>query len=215
MSMGLYIMYSGITQGLYAISSLSKKSGLLQYGVSFDGELLSGLKIGASVNIDGVCQTVTKIDANHVFFDAMAETLRLTTLSDLAVGQRVSVERSLKIGDEHGGHDIYGHIYGTAVVEKCMQTEHNRVITFCCDPGWMKYLHAKGFVAINGSSLTVASSHKGGYFTVHLIPETLKRTNFAALKAGDEVNIELDAKTQAIVNTVDAYMASIEQPLAD
>lgn len=207
-------MYSGITAGLYPVSSLEKKPGLFTYSVLLDMPLLQGLSIGDSVNIDGVCQTVTKMVDGHVFFDAMAETLRITTLSCLQLGQKVSVARSLKIGDEHGGHDVYGHIIGTAVVHTRDKHTNNLTLCFRVNPEWMPYIQHKGFVALNGSSLTVLTRDDLGFFSVALIPETLTRTLLGELVPGDEVNLEIDAKTQAIVETVSRVLAAREKKLA-
>src|SRR5579871_5435835 len=102
-------MYSGITQGLYPVSKVEKKPGLIQYSVILSSELVKDLKLGASINIDGVCQTVTRIKDNEISFAAIAETLHLTTLNELFEGRLVSVERSLHLGDEIGGHEIAGH----------------------------------------------------------------------------------------------------------
>jgi len=195
-------MYSGITQGLYPVSSITHTPGLIHYSVDLCDDLSRDLKVGASINVDGVCQSVCGIDANRVMFDAMAETLRVTTLSELKISQRVSIERSLKVGDEHGGHDIYGHVSGVATLIHRTATKDNLELEFQCPPSWMCYLIPKGFIALNGSSLTLCECHKDGRFTVHLIPQTLGLTNFGALAINDQVNVELDAKAQLIVNTV-------------
>ncbi|MBS0350603.1 MAG: riboflavin synthase subunit alpha [Proteobacteria bacterium] len=196
-------MYSGITQGLFPVSHVEKKPGLINYSVTLSSILLEGLKIGASVNVDGVCQTVCEIKNQDVLFAAMAETLKLTTLSELAAGRLVSIERSLYYGQEIGGHELAGHVCGMAAIAAVKPSPNNLSLCFSCPSEWMKYILPKGFIAIDGSSLTVGNTDSKGFFDIHLIPETLRVTNFGNRKVGDRVNIELDKTTQIIVNTVE------------
>lgn len=196
-------MYSGITRGLFTVCRVEKKSGLIEYAVRLNAELVDGLKPGASVNIDGVCQTVTQIDGLEVHFAAMAETCQLTTLDDLTVGRQVSVERSLRYGDEIGGHDVAGHVIGTAEISAISRSENNLTLTLRCPREWMKFILPKGFIAVDGSSLTIGAVDAKGEFAIHLIPETLRLTNFGAKQIGDRVNIELDRTTQVIVSTLE------------
>ncbi len=198
-------MYSGITQGLYRVSQIKKKPGLIEYSVILSPALVQDLKIGASINIDGVCQSVTQIKGLEVRFAAMAETLRLTTLNELFEGRLVSVERSLRYGDEMGGHEIAGHVWGTAEINQRQVQENNLTLRLKCPASWMKYILPKGFIAVDGSSLTVGMTDPQGFFDIHLIPETLRVTNFGNKKLGDKVNIEVNHQTQVIVDTVERY----------
>ena len=109
-------MYSGITQGLFIVKSLVKRPGLYQYSVVLTEELAKDLKIGSSVSIDGVCQTVVAKREYEVSFDTMQETLAKTTLNELFIGRKVSVERSVGFGDEIGGHELSGHIFETGII---------------------------------------------------------------------------------------------------
>ncbi len=197
-------MFTGIVRFIGRITEIIRKESLLQYAVAFPHE---HLERGASVSIDGVCQTVVRIDGENVWFDAIEETLQKTTLGSIEVGDLVNIERSAKIGDEIGGHLLSGHIYGTATLA---QIDGN-IFTFTCPQKWLKYLFPKGFVALNGASLTVVDvgiSH----FTVHLIPETLKRTTFGQKKIGDRVNVEFDSLTQAAVETVERLINPLDTP---
>ena len=137
----------------------------------------------------------------------MAETLRLTTLDDLFPGRQVSVERSIRYGDEIGGHEIAGHVTGTATVSHRKTSENNLSLTLNCPREWMKCILYKGFIAIDGSSLTVGNVDPAGFFDIHLIPETLRLTNFGKKQIGDRVNVELDRTTQTIVQTVERVLA--------
>jgi len=196
-------MYSGITRGLYEVTHVEKLPGLIIYTIRLSAELLDNLKTGASVSIDGVCQTVVSIREDGVTFNAIQETLEKTTLNTLHPGRKVSVERSLRYGDEIGGHEVAGHIIGTAKISEIKSSENNVRMTLRCPQEWMKYILPKGFIAVDGSSLTVDYADPMGAFTVHLIPETLRLTNFGNKQIGDRVNIELDHRTQAIVATVE------------
>jgi len=201
-------MFTGIVQDCLPVATLEQKVGLTTLSFQFTPTLLDGLQIGASVALNGTCCTVTRIEGDRVSFDAIAETLRLTNLSDLVAGSPVNIERSAKVGDEIGGHLMSGHIVGTAQVKSVDESENNRRIMFSLDPAWCPYVFHKGFLALNGASLTVATIDKAqAEMSVTLIPETLRVTNFALLQPGDRVNVELDQQTQAIVDTVTRVLA--------
>ncbi|KGQ13137.1 Riboflavin synthase alpha chain [Beauveria bassiana D1-5] len=176
--------------------------------------MLPDLETGASVAHNGCCLTVTAIDGNRVSFDLMKETLRITNLGELNVGDSVNVERAAKFNDEIGGHLMSGHIMTTAEISKILTSENNRQIWFKIqDKTLMKYILYKGYVGIDGISLTVGEV-TATRFCVHLIPETLERTTLGAKKLGQRVNIEIDPQTQAIVDTVERVLASREAAMA-
>ena len=202
-------MYSGITCGLFDVVYVDKKPGLMIYTVRLNAKLLHNLTIGASVSIDGVCQTVVAIKEYDVTFNAIQDTLDRTTLGQLHPGAQVNVERSLGYGDEVGGHEVAGHIIGTARVMEVILTEHNLSLTLQCPAEWIKFIFTKGFIAVDGSSLTVGDVDPRGSFTLHLIPETLRVTKFRTKRVGDLVNIELDQKTQTIVATVERVLSNM------
>jgi riboflavin synthase len=161
--------------------------------------------------MDGVCLTVAALDAQGVHFDVMAETLRLTTLGGFSAGDWVNVERSARVGDEIGGHPVSGHVDTTAVLVGIDQPENNHVLRFQVDPSWMKYIFSKGFLSINGCSLTVvAADRERGTFEVWLIPETLRLTTFSDKKVGDRVNIEVERQTQVMVDTLSELLRDPE-----
>ncbi|MFT5012096.1 MAG: riboflavin synthase [Dinoroseobacter sp.] len=201
-------MYTGIVQRMLPIEQLVRKTGLMVFSLKFDDELLDRLEEGASVAVNGCCFTVTGFDGSLVSFDAIAETLEITNLKYLEIGHQVNVERSAKSDAEVGGHILSGHIIDTAKIIDVLETENNRRLTFQADPDWLKFVFNKGFLALNGCSLTVAHIDRElAQFSINLIPETLARTNFNLLKVGDEVNIEIDSQTQVIVETVERVMA--------
>jgi len=200
-------MFTGITRGSFEVTHVERKPRVTTYVVQLDDALASGLEIGASICIDGVCQTAVEIRDNAVAIDAIEETLRLTTLGELEVGRRVSVERSVKVGDEIGGHDVSGHVIGTGTIESASGEGEMRDLVISVPAEWMKYIQEKGFIAIDGSSLTIGKTDASGRFDLHLIPETLRLTTLGWKQPGDRVNVELDSRTVAIVETVERVLA--------
>lgn len=201
-------MYTGIVQRMLPIEQLTRKPGLMSFSLKFDDELRVGLEQGASVAVNGCCFTVTELAGPLVSFDAIQETLELTNLKQLKVGTQVNIERSAKSDAEVGGHILSGHIVDTARVIDIELTENNRRLTCQANPNWLKFVFNKGYLAVNGCSLTVAHLDRDtSTFAINLIPETLARTTFEQLKVGDEVNIEVESQTQVIVETVERVMA--------
>ena len=201
-------MYTGIVQACLPISRLTKNEGLYSFSIPFSEDLMLDLETGASVSVNGVCFTVTGFADSEVSFDAVRETVELTNIKYLEVGSLVNIERSAKQNVEVGGHIMSGHVVGTAAVSGVESSPNNRRLSFRCDPAWLKYVFNKGFLGINGASLTVAMlNRETSEIAVNLIPETLARTNFDLLEVGDEVNIEIESQTQVIVETVERIMA--------
>ena len=199
-------MFTGIVQATSEVVAIHKKDGLHTLEVAFEPDLREGLTIGASVANNGVCLTVTQVADDRVFFDVVEETLRLTNLVNLSVGQSINIERSLTFGSEIGGHILSGHIHTKAKVMDISHTEQHYDLTLGIEPKWMDYIFYKGFVGVNGCSLTVGEVSESG-FKLHLIPETLKLTNLNRYNVGDELNIEIDSQTQVIVDTVERVLA--------
>lgn len=201
-------MFTGIVQGIAPIHSITEKTHFRTQIVKLPPKMRKGLEIGASVANNGVCLTVTEIHDDLVSFDLMQETLRITNLGKLKAGDFVNIERAMQMGDEIGGHILSGHVYCTAVISDIIATENNRQIWFeLPNREVMKYILTKGFVAVDGISLTIGEV-KDNQFCVNLIPETLQRTLMGQRKIGDVVNIEIDPQTQAIVDTVECYLAA-------
>ncbi|MEH2921436.1 riboflavin synthase subunit alpha [Samsonia erythrinae] len=201
-------MFTGIVQGTARVVSIEEKSNFRTHVIQLAPELLSGLAPGASVAHNGCCLTVTSIEGDRVSFDLMRETLRLTNLGQLQEGDMVNIERAAKFGDEIGGHMMSGHIMCTAEVVRIQVSENNYQIWFrLADEALMRYVLHKGFIGIDGISLTVGEVTRGR-FCVHLIPETLSRTTLGQKRLGHHVNIEIDPQTQAVVDTVERVLAS-------
>jgi len=159
------------------------------------------LEIGASVAIDGVCMTVVSSLDGHVRFEAIPETLERTTIGLLKQGSQVNIERSLRMGDELGGHILSGHVMTTARILKRTQKGEGIDLLIEHQVETKPYILEKGYVAIDGMSLTVGEVEGEG-FNLHIIPETLRITTIGAKAEGDLVNIEVDSRTQAVVDTI-------------
>ncbi|MGF1756174.1 riboflavin synthase subunit alpha [Vibrio makurazakiensis] len=200
-------MFTGIVQGLATVVAIEHKENFQTHTLQLTGDMSEGLAIGASVAHNGCCLTVTEFDNERVSFDLMQATLSLTNLGELKVGDQVNIERAAKFGDEIGGHTMSGHITLVADIVEVITTENNRTIWFELPEAVMKYVLAKGFIGIDGCSLTIGEV-VDQRFSVHLIPETLNRTLFGQREVGDKVNIEFDPQTQAIVDTVERVLAN-------
>ncbi|HHE9444334.1 riboflavin synthase [Haemophilus influenzae] len=201
-------MFTGIVQGTVPIHSIKEKANFRTQVVKLPPEMRKDLEIGASVANNGVCLTVTEINGDLVSFDLMQETLKITNLGTVKVGDYVNIERAMQMGTEIGGHLLSGHIYCTAKISDIIASENNRQIWFeLPSADVMKYILTKGFVAVDGISLTIGEV-RDTQFCVNLIPETLQRTLMGRRKVGDIVNIEIDPQTQAIVDTVENYLQS-------
>ncbi|MEY2893833.1 MAG: hypothetical protein RJA98_3741 [Pseudomonadota bacterium] len=198
-------MFTGIVQGVATVARITDRPGLRSFTLQFPAGFAQGLEIGASVASDGVCLTVTTLhdSSDAADFDVMQQSLNLTTLGALRVGDRINVERAAKDGAEIGGHPLSGHVDFTATVASIRQPENNHVIRIAVPAPWMRYVFAKGYIAINGASLTVAEANKiEGWFEVWLIPETLRMTTFGDKQPGAALNIEIERATQVFVDTV-------------
>ncbi|OQX30209.1 MAG: riboflavin synthase [Candidatus Sedimenticola endophacoides] len=199
-------MFTGIVQGTAEIVEIIEKQRFRTHTVRLPEAHLADLQPGASIAHNGCCLTVVSIDGDRVSFDLMQETLRITNLGRLQTGDRVNYERAARFGDEIGGHSMSGHIICTAEVIEVKESENNRQVWFRMPAALMKYLFSKGYIGIDGISLTIGEV-EGDRFNVHLIPETLNRTNMGWRRPGDRVNIEIDPQTQAIVDTVEKVLA--------
>ncbi|WP_392565213.1 riboflavin synthase subunit alpha [Utexia brackfieldae] len=198
-------MFTGIVQGIAEIIAIEDKENFRTYTLRLPSAMTDSLTLGASIANDGCCLTITSIHHDEVTFDLMAETLALTTLGHKKIGDVVNVERAAKFGDEIGGHLMSGHITCTAKIIAIAQTENNHQLTLALPTDFAKYVLYKGYIGIDGISLTVGNV-VNNQFNLHLIPETLARTTLGLKKVGDEVNIEIDPQTQAIVDTVERVM---------
>ena len=186
-------MFTGIVQEIGEIKECNKTSSGKTIQVFTTNSFTQNLKKGASVSVNGVCLTAVSTSNGNMIFDVIKETLRITNLDDIQVGSTVNLERSLKYGDEVGGHILSGHVSCKAQ-SKLTQNDGEIELRIECPKEWLDFIFLKGYVAINGASLTVAKKEKGS-FSVFLIPETLSATNLSESFENSFLNIEVDQST--------------------
>jgi riboflavin synthase len=196
-------MFTGIVQGLGEVQSIELKEAIWTLTIVLPNT--EGLQRGASVAINGVCLTATDIDESTACFNVIPETLSRSNLSALEVGSTVNVERSLKMGDELGGHLLSGHVMGMGSIVSQTVVGEGMDLVVEAPSTMMKYIHEKGYIGLNGASLTIGEV-KGQHFGIHLIPETLALTTFGTCQQGDSINIEIDSMTQTVVATVERML---------
>ena len=200
-------MFTGIVQGRGEVVALSGDE-LVRLVVRVPS--VEGLTRGASIAINGVCLTAVEWQDHDVSFDVIGETLRVTNLGALKPGDAVNVERAARYGDEIGGHLLSGHVHAMARVVRLEEQGENLAVTLQVDPELGRYLMPKGYVALDGCSLTLGPQIDNGQFQVFLIPETREVTVIESRAIGDTINLEIDTQTQAIVDTVERVLASRE-----
>ena len=198
-------MFSGIVSGLGSIKSIKKKVDIVSIEIKAPKNFSKKLQKGASVSVDGVCLTAKNSNSDNIKFDVIEETLSRSTLSNLVKGQKVNLERSITSSTEIGGHLMSGHIYGVAKVTDLKIKESSTDMKISIPKGTGKYILEKGYIGINGCSLTVGKVNKSS-FNIHLIPETLEVTNLASLEKNQFINLELDQNTVSIVDTVERVL---------
>ena len=198
-------MFSGIVQGMGKVVAVNDLPNLRRITIQLPDNAVENLTIGASIANNGCCLTIVSLDGNRVSFDLMQETLRQTNLCSLKVGDCVNIERAAKFGDEIGGHPMSGHIIATTPITRIEHEQNSHTIWFRLPENLQRYVFTKGFVGLDGCSLTVGKVLPGE-FCVHLIPETRQRTLFGTRQVGEFINLEIDAQTQAIVDTVERIL---------
>ena len=199
-------MFTGIVQNLVPVVSVSHHTDISKLTLDLTGTS-QNLQTGASVAVNGVCLTVVNWQGNHVNFDVISQTIRTTNLSQLKAGQLVNVERSFAAGDEIGGHIVSGHVCGTATLLQRRVQGHDHVLRLDVAEH-MRYIFNKGFVALDGASLTVSDINKSeGWLEISLIPETLARTTLASYEEGAQINLEVDSSTVATVDSIESLLA--------
>lgn len=194
-------MFTGIVQEIGLVSHKEETDAGITLEINTSSRFLKDLNIGASIAVNGVCLTVINFSKNKVSFDVIPETLRVTNLKFISKGSEVNLERSLKFGDEVGGHILSGHVSCTGYSNLIYKEEEVELLIECPE-AWVKYIFLKGYVAINGASLTVAKKTDNS-FSVFLIPETLNATNLSKISDKDLLNVEVDQTTYAAVKALE------------
>jgi riboflavin synthase len=205
-------MFTGIISDVGEIIDIASSGELnrLRIECAYDAETIP---LGASVANSGACLTVVAVEpggrGSTIAFDVGAETLAVTTLRHWRAGGRVNLERSLRVGDELGGHMVSGHIDGIAEIVSRRDFDGMAHFRFRAPKDLAKFIAVKGSVALDGTSLTV-NAVEGASFEVLLIPHTLKVTTWGDRKAGDTVNIEVDQMARYAARLMEAGREGLE-----
>lgn len=183
-------MFTGLIEEQGHVISLDREATNLNIEIQAK-LILEDLKLGDSIAVDGVCQTVTQIGANSFWVTAIDETLKLTNFNEYKLATKVNLERCLRPMDRLGGHIVQGHVDGIGFLVLINNVDGSYELTVQIPAILAKYIIHKGSIALNGISLTVAGI-QGDLVKVCIIPKTWEMTNLAELKIGDQINIEVD-----------------------
>ncbi len=168
--------------------------------------VLDGLRVGESIAVNGVCLTVTEVERDGFRAHLSAETLRRTTFGQLRAGRLVNLERALRVSDRLGGHIIQGHVDGIGRFLERRPEGESWIFRFAFPLNLRRYLVAKGSIAVDGISLTIADL-SAAWFEVAIIPHTLRMTNLRELHPGEGVNLEVDVLAKYIERMVEPVLA--------
>ncbi|MCX6244019.1 MAG: riboflavin synthase [Bacteroidetes bacterium] len=183
-------MFTGIIEEIGLVKSIRGSGRSSRITVSAS-KVLSDVRIGDSINTNGVCLTVTEFTGNSFAVDVMPETMQRTAFRELKAGSRVNLERALRLADRLGGHIVSGHIDGTGTISRIRKDENAVWLTIDADKTILRYVVEKGSIAVDGISLTVAGVNDRS-LEVSVIPHTQDETTILSKKTGDTVNLECD-----------------------
>jgi len=192
-------MFTGIVSGKGYVQKIIKSKDYISLIIKAPKGFSKNLIKGASVSVNGVCLTAKKGKTDILEFDVIEETLQKTNLKNLSKSSGVNLERSMTAKTEIGGHLVSGHIHGTGEVLKVINRQATKDLQIKIPTSLREYFFYKGYVALNGCSLTIGKVLKTSFY-IHLIPETVSVTTFKDIKQGDLINIEVE---QATINTVE------------
>jgi len=184
-------MFTGIIEGVGRLATLEHRGGDVRLTIDVGSLPFDAVQLGESIAVNGVCLTVIEFDARSFAADASNETLALTTLGALAIGDAVNLERAMRPTDRLGGHLVSGHVDGLGRVERIEPDARAQRWRFSAPAPLLRYIAKKGSICVDGVSLTVNEVDDAG-FDVALIPHTVAHTRFAHTQVGDAVNLEID-----------------------
>ena len=215
-------MFTGLIETICTVKSVRRSAGAMQLTIDL-GKLAPASnkrgqaddsKIGDSIAINGACLTVSKLESSLATFELSVETLAKSTLGKLMPPSEVNVERAMKAADRFGGHIVQGHVDGTATIKTIERLREFADFRFATEAELLEQMIAKGSVAVDGISLTIARADETG-FSVVLIPETLKRTTLGKARIGDEVNVETDIIVKTIKKQLEKILPQTEPLTAE
>ncbi|MET4100916.1 riboflavin synthase [Roseovarius sp. MBR-78] len=194
-------MFTGIITDIGHIRAVEQRGDMrARIGTGYDTGTIA---MGASIACDGVCLTVVALGPDWFDVDISAETLSKTNLGTWARGRRVNLERSLRVGDELGGHIVSGHVDGLAEVVAMAPEGDSTRFTLRAPEGLARFIAPKGSVALNGTSLTV-NEVAGASFGINLIPHTMQATAWGEVAVGDRINLEIDTLARYVARLAEA-----------
>lgn len=196
-------MFTGIIESLGIIKNIAKDQGNLHLSIS--SSITSELKIDQSVAHNGICLTVVKIDGDTYTVTAIDETIQKTNIAQWKVGQKVNLERAMKLGDRLDGHLVQGHVDQTGICQNVEEKNGSWFFTFSYETGKGNITIEKGSITVNGVSLTVVNS-SNGVFSVAIIPYTYEHTNFHQIKPEDTINLEFDVIGKYLYKLSEGYL---------
>lgn len=195
-------MFTGIVETIGTVANVASVPGGRQLAVDA-GPVATGCVLGASICVNGVCLTVTKVTNRELAFDVITETLDKTTLGSIRPGDPVNLEPSLPAGGRIDGHFVQGHVDGRATVSRVQASAREHVVWLQPDAPLLQYIVPKGSVCLDGVSLTIAEVN-AKMFSVALIPTTLEQTTLKGWRAGASVNVETDIIARTVVHQLAA-----------
>lgn len=183
-------MFTGLIEEIGTVERIQSHGTSKQLVIHCD-TVLDAVSMGDSIATNGVCLTVSDFTKDSFTADVMVETVTKTNLAGIKIGDKVNLERALRVGDRLGGHFVSGHIDGTGKIRSVRRLEHDILIEISCPDDLLSFIVEKGSIAIDGISLTVANLGRD-YFTVSIIPTTSSDTTLTSRNVGDVVNLECD-----------------------
>jgi len=200
-------MFTGLIEGVGRVAALEPRGGDVRLRIDVGSLPFADVGLGESIAVSGVCLTVIEFDADSFAADASTETLGLTTLGGMVVGQAVNLERAMRPTDRLGGHLVSGHVDGVGRVLSVHDDARAQRWRFAAPASLSKYIATKGSICVDGVSLTV-NAVDGEGFDVALIPHTVSHTAFASTRVGDPVNLEIDL----VARYVERLLSAREHP---
>ena len=183
-------MFTGIIEKLATIGTKDETERGIRFRIQYENSA-DPVQLGESIAINGVCLTAEKVDKKGFAVSVVHETLNITTLTDLKQGNKVNLERSLKVGDRIGGHFVFGHVDAVSSIKDIHRTSEDHVLSIEIPNGCQNYLVEKGSVALDGVSLTIQTV-RNDFFTVAIVPHTANTTTFGEKIKGNRLNVEAD-----------------------
>lgn len=197
-------MFTGIIEELGVINTMHTKNEAIEFNIKAT-KILSDIKIGDSIAVNGVCLTVTKFNQESFNIDVMPETFRATTMSSLHVGSTINLERALSVGDRFGGHFVTGHVDGFGKIMSISQCDNAINYTIKLNTELLRHCIFRGSIAIDGISLTIFGI-TDDEIKLSLIPHTISHTTLGSKVVGDNVNIECDMLSKHVANLLESQI---------